>query len=71
MITLPKKAPPQYMKKREIDALAKRNNISDWMLRKVLGPESAARKLLPGCERPLYVRRVVHELLGLQDEANP
>lgn len=72
MITLPKKARPVYMRWGEIEKLARRNEISDWTLKKIFSPrDCAAKKWLQGRVHPLYVRRVVLELLGLEEESNP
>ena len=60
-----------YMSRGAIEKLAVRNGVSISTVRVMFGKECPARKVLPCRIRPVYVRRVVFELLGLDDPLRP
>jgi len=59
-----------YMRRADVVALARKAGVGKHTAAILIGPESKARKVLPGATRAVYVRRVVHELLGLTSEAS-
>lgn len=62
----PLKPKPQYMRRFEILRLAARNGIGEFTVRQIFdSPGCSAKKLLPNRRRPVYIRAVVHDLLGI------
>jgi hypothetical protein len=61
----PIKTPSTYMTRSQVKALCLREGLTVYKFRLLFGAESPARKCLPSCKRPVYVRAAVMELLGL------